>query len=174
MAWPPPALATNRSNATPQQDAHPQDHNAIAQAMNDLVAELGPDPSGGAANLTTKLATLDNGVQSLDARTRAQANPNHIEGVDQINGMRGFGISAAKATVTTNAAGEFAIYFPAGLFAAAPIVVANTASSSPNAIVSSVSTSATTYLGHVINSHDLTPIANSPISIHYIAIGVKP
>jgi hypothetical protein len=40
MAWPPPVLPTNRTNATPQQDTHPADHNAIAQAINDTVATV--------------------------------------------------------------------------------------------------------------------------------------
>lgn len=40
MAWPPAALPTNRTNATPQQDTHPSDHNAIALAINDTVGKL--------------------------------------------------------------------------------------------------------------------------------------
>ena len=40
MAWPPPALAINRSNATPSQDTHPQDHNAVNLAVNDIVGQL--------------------------------------------------------------------------------------------------------------------------------------
>jgi hypothetical protein len=40
MAWPPAALPTNRTNATPQQDTHPADHNAIGQAINDTVARI--------------------------------------------------------------------------------------------------------------------------------------
>lgn len=40
MAWPPPALPTNRTNATPQQDTHPADHNAVNLAMNDTVARV--------------------------------------------------------------------------------------------------------------------------------------
>jgi glucan-binding YG repeat protein len=40
MTWPPAALPTNRTNATPQQDTHPADHNAIAQAINDTVATV--------------------------------------------------------------------------------------------------------------------------------------
>ena len=37
MAWPPPTLPTNRSNATPQTSTHPADHNALALAINDTV-----------------------------------------------------------------------------------------------------------------------------------------
>jgi hypothetical protein len=39
MAWPPPLLPTNLSNATAQQDTHPAVHNAANLAINDLVAE---------------------------------------------------------------------------------------------------------------------------------------
>jgi hypothetical protein len=41
MAWPPPVLPINRTNATPQLDTHAQDHNALAQAINDTAARLG-------------------------------------------------------------------------------------------------------------------------------------
>lgn len=40
MPFPPPALPTNRSNATFQQGTHPGDHNAVNQAVNDTVAAL--------------------------------------------------------------------------------------------------------------------------------------
>jgi hypothetical protein len=40
MAWPPPVLPINRTNATPQLDTHAADHNALALAMNDTVAEV--------------------------------------------------------------------------------------------------------------------------------------
>lgn len=40
MAWPPPTLPTNRTNATPQLDTHAADHNAANQAINDIVAQL--------------------------------------------------------------------------------------------------------------------------------------
>ena len=40
MAWPPPTLPINRSDATPQQTTHPADHNAVNLAVNDLVAKV--------------------------------------------------------------------------------------------------------------------------------------
>lgn len=40
MAYPPPTLPTNRTNATAQQDTHPGDHNAVNLAMNDTVGRL--------------------------------------------------------------------------------------------------------------------------------------
>lgn len=39
MAFPPATLPTNRTNATPQQNTHPGDHNALAAAINDTVAQ---------------------------------------------------------------------------------------------------------------------------------------
>lgn len=40
MPWPPASLPANRTNATPQTNTHPNDHNAIAQAVNDTVAKV--------------------------------------------------------------------------------------------------------------------------------------
>lgn len=40
MAWPPGVLPINRTNATTQQDTHPADHNAVNQAVNDIVPQV--------------------------------------------------------------------------------------------------------------------------------------
>lgn len=40
MAWPPATLPTNRTNATPQNNTHPADHNTISAAVNDTVGQL--------------------------------------------------------------------------------------------------------------------------------------
>ena len=40
MAWPPPTLTTNKTNATAQQDDHPAAHNEERLAINDLVARV--------------------------------------------------------------------------------------------------------------------------------------
>jgi hypothetical protein len=37
MAWPPPVLPINRTDATPQQTTHAADHNTLSTAVNDLV-----------------------------------------------------------------------------------------------------------------------------------------
>lgn len=41
MAWPPPALPINITDATPQQTTHPDLHNKTGQAVNDTVAKVG-------------------------------------------------------------------------------------------------------------------------------------
>jgi len=46
MPWPPTVPPTNRTNATAQLDAHVSDHNAGAQALNDLVTKIGALPLG--------------------------------------------------------------------------------------------------------------------------------
>lgn len=46
MAYPPSTLPTNRTNTTPTPDTHPADHNDVNGAINDIVAELGNNPSG--------------------------------------------------------------------------------------------------------------------------------
>ena len=40
MAYPPPVLPVNQTNATPQADVHPLDHQRANQAINDIVAHL--------------------------------------------------------------------------------------------------------------------------------------
>lgn len=77
MAYPPVA-ETDKTNASPAATggAHATDHNELGQAINDIVAELGGDPSGGAADLTARLAALDTtvaGKQASDADLAAIA-----------------------------------------------------------------------------------------------------
>jgi hypothetical protein len=64
MAWPPPALPINRTNATTQQDTHPGDHNQVNQAMNDTVAHVqGIDNTlTGVINETHRLAAHNQAV----------------------------------------------------------------------------------------------------------------
>lgn len=52
MAYPPSPPALGKVNTTPQVDDHPAHHNALAQAIRDIVDILGTDPSGDYATLT--------------------------------------------------------------------------------------------------------------------------
>lgn len=58
MAYPPSVPSNARTNATASFDNHPDDHNAIADALNDIISELGTGPKGSAADVTTRLAQL--------------------------------------------------------------------------------------------------------------------
>jgi len=63
MAWPPASLPTNRTNATPQTNTHPADHNAVNAAVNDTVAHVQAIDNGtsraGAAELAYKIRSVD-------------------------------------------------------------------------------------------------------------------
>jgi len=43
MAWPPGVLPINRTNAVPQNNTHPADHNAVNLAVNDIVTKITGD-----------------------------------------------------------------------------------------------------------------------------------
>lgn len=58
MAYPPSVPAGTRINTTPQVNTHPTDHNTIHAALTDIINELGSNPSGDYADLTTNLAVV--------------------------------------------------------------------------------------------------------------------
>jgi hypothetical protein len=77
MAYPPPALPTNNTDATPADGGYHADtlHNATGAAVADIVTELGTDPSGTAADVTARLSALDTTVAGKIAATeKAAAN----------------------------------------------------------------------------------------------------
>jgi hypothetical protein len=57
MAWPPPVLPINRTDATNQQTLHAGDHNAANQALNDIRAHF----LGFAVRTRSSPATTDGG-----------------------------------------------------------------------------------------------------------------
>ncbi len=72
MAWPPASLATNRTNATPQTDTHPNDHNQVNGAVNDTVLRVLSIEAGLVPVTLASTATLAHKVRSVDT-------PNDIE-----------------------------------------------------------------------------------------------
>jgi microcystin-dependent protein len=58
MAYPPTVPPNSRANGTATFDDHPSDHNALADALTDLINELGSGPKGGSTDLTVRLAAL--------------------------------------------------------------------------------------------------------------------
>jgi len=56
MPWPPVIPPAGRLNTTPQLDNHPSDHNAISQALTDLVAQLNAVPWNNAALVNSWVA----------------------------------------------------------------------------------------------------------------------
>lgn len=64
MSWPPLPLDTNRTDDGATEGVHTQDHNDAHIAINDIVAELGLNPSGSYDDLTTRLNSVDSTLAS--------------------------------------------------------------------------------------------------------------
>ena len=69
MAYPPQLPPATRTDSTISAVNHAQDHNRIAAALGDIVAELGASPAGSYANLTERLLGVAAGADqaALDA-----------------------------------------------------------------------------------------------------------
>lgn len=74
MAYPPSAIAADKTDNTATNDDHAPHHNELANAVNDIVTELGADPSGGAASVTVRLSALDSTVAAEAALARNADN----------------------------------------------------------------------------------------------------
>lgn len=59
MAYPPTIPANDRVNATVTADNHPLDHNTAADALTDIVNELGAAPKGSDASIQARLDRMD-------------------------------------------------------------------------------------------------------------------
>jgi hypothetical protein len=58
LAYPPSTLPVNRTNASAVTDNHPGDHNNVNQAVNDIVATLGPNPQGAQATVQARFGIM--------------------------------------------------------------------------------------------------------------------
>lgn len=96
MAYPPPVPPTNRSDTTVAAANHASDHNAVAVALNAILAELGTDPSGTFTDVTARLAALTGAglltVNDGDARYETPAGAQ-----DKANAAAGAVVAAANA-----------------------------------------------------------------------------
>jgi len=99
MAYPPTVPPNNRANGTATFDNHPGDHNAIADALNDIVAILGATPEGAAADLTARLASF------LDASDVVDTLADDAVATAKIVDLA---VTAAKIANTTITAGKLA------------------------------------------------------------------
>jgi hypothetical protein len=96
MPYPPVIPPATRTNATPQLDTHPSDHNAISQALTDIVAQL--DVTAWAA------LTLGSGWTSTAGYPKAAYR--RALGIVQLQGVIQFGgTPGAGSTVFTLPAG---------------------------------------------------------------------
>jgi hypothetical protein len=73
-AYPPPVPPDTRTNATPQTDNHPSDHNVLTDGMSSIINELGTGPKGTYASLTARLAAGIGGLVSTNVISSGDVN----------------------------------------------------------------------------------------------------
>lgn len=73
MAYPPSDPANNKADSTPTTTDHAAHHNTVANAIIDIIDELGSGPKGGSADLTARLSALDTTVAAKETPAGAQA-----------------------------------------------------------------------------------------------------
>lgn len=64
MAYPPPSPANDKTDDTVSDDDHAPHHNELADAVIDIVTELGTAPSGAEADVTARLAAIDAAMET--------------------------------------------------------------------------------------------------------------
>lgn len=64
MVYPPSVPPNNRTNATVTEDNHPGDHNDVADALTDIITELGNDPKGSGSSVENRLDTMDTTIDA--------------------------------------------------------------------------------------------------------------
>lgn len=96
VAWPPPTPPNGRANSTPQVDAHPSDHNRIADALDTIIAQLDVTPWVAAA-YGSGWSTFAGGAKAAYRR---------VNGMVQLQGLVTFaGTPPGGSTITTMPAG---------------------------------------------------------------------
>ncbi|HKV67679.1 MAG TPA: hypothetical protein VJN72_06285 [Gaiellales bacterium] len=160
MAYPPAALPVNRTNATPQTNTHPNDHNLIGQAINDVVGKLGTNPSGQLADVTTRFAF--EGIASTMSG-----------GTDQWSTFGGFNVQAGTVVGTTDASGYVVVTFPHP-FPIAPIVIATNGDclAAPD-VYFSLYLNANDRFSALAHHGGGSIVGNGSVRVNWIAIGPK-
>lgn len=118
MAYPPGALAVDKVNATPAVDDHPNHHNAVANAVNDIVTELGTTPKGGSASLSARATAIESNVTTNTNNISALQHPS-------INAQTGTAYTPVLTDdgkiVTLNNAAAISVTLPTNASVAFPV-----------------------------------------------------
>lgn len=151
MAWPPPSLPTNRTNATPQQNTHPADHNAQALAINDTVGYL--------------TGTLPGEIAAASAQMSMNGGA--------LDAAKGPLIQTWMQTYGSDVNGHITVGFQFA-FASTPVAVvamgANTDNDHRLTFISATTTGAT----FLARNTDGTGAASTPVTAMWIAVGRRP
>lgn len=159
MPYPPAVPPATRVNTDPQFDNHPADHNAIAAALNAILAELGSDPSGAAADLTARLATITP-IGTVAAYAGAAAPTNWLMAnggavsrstYAVLFGVIGVTYGAGDGSTTFNVP-DLQTRVPVGKGTTAPFTALNTPSGNKDASLVAHSHTPTDHT-HAVNDH---------------------
>ena len=104
MPFPPPLLPIDRTNATPQQDVHPADHNAVNLAVNDISAHIQKHASNSnRAYFSADIANVGTGAWVI-YDTLGLAVSNAVQVTVVVNVEWGFSGGEAQVACSLNAA----------------------------------------------------------------------
>jgi len=94
MAYPPGSIAADKTDGTAVTTDHPNHHNDLASAVNDIVTELGSGPKGAAADVTARLSTLDT---TVSGKLTASSNLSDVANASTSRTNLGLGSIATQA-----------------------------------------------------------------------------
>ena len=171
MAYPPPVLPTNRTDATPQgPGTHVADHNGANLAINDIVAHL----RSAVDTVVDDVPTLTTRVTALEGRmTAAETNSYIINGVTKRDHLH---VRSNSQVVTTDANGRIAIPFstpmPTTVFQVVAWCGDITVAGGP--LISLGQFQRPNAGGFFVDArkHDNTPYANGALRVDYVATGL--
>lgn len=110
MAWPPSPLPINRVNTTQMPDTHPGDHNAHAQAINDIVTYVQTIPIGGGGGGGGGVGA-DAIIAHTTSASKWQTAADYIMGVGSSN-TDVTNVNNILASIGTGGEGGYVIFAP--------------------------------------------------------------
>jgi len=170
MAYPPSTLATNKADNTPSTSDHAQHHNDLAAAINDIVAELGSNPSGSDATVTGRLSTLETTVSGISGGTDAETVRDLI-GTTLVAGDNvTIDVDDAGNEVTINASLDAGTgnggYGPNWVAAAdAPAALRTAVTAAGGTVIGSVGTNAATAINSKLSSYKHVMLSEGTFSV---------
>lgn len=170
MAYPPPSLPTDKQDNTPSAADHPQHHNALASAVNDIVAALGTTPQGGSATLSARLSGIETTVSGISGGT----DPETVRDIVGATLVAGTNVTIAVDdpgdTITINAALASGTgnggYGPNWIAASdAPSAVKTAVSAAGGTVIASLGTNAATAINSALSSYKNVSLTEGTFSI---------
>jgi hypothetical protein len=104
MAYPPTTPVNNRANSTPLPTNHPNDHNAISNALTDIINVLGATPQGAAASATARFEAAETRITAAEGDIdTAQTDIDALQALTAALPRIGFGTYSGTTNGTTSA-----------------------------------------------------------------------